>query len=234
MYLKRYRDIRLRDSGVWRILKRLGMNRLSASQRYKSRDRRWKRYEKQLPGHHVQMDVKFIAPIIPPAAAGASPAAAQGKWGAAGGRRKKCYQYTAIDDCARLRVLRIYERNNQKTAIQFADNVIARLPFQVQTIQTRNGAEFQSSFHWHLLDRGIAHRYIKPATPRLNEKVERSHRIDAEGFYRLLDGVMIDDTKLFNDKLTEWENFYNYHRHGGLGGQTPYERLKQKTQTSVK
>jgi transposase InsO family protein len=46
---------------------------------------------------------------------------------------------------------------------------------------------------------------------------------------------MIDDTQLFNDKLAEWENFYNYHRpHGGLGGQTPYERLKQKTQAPVK
>jgi transposase InsO family protein/transposase-like protein len=235
MYLKRYHGIQISDSGVWRILKRLGMNRLPASQRYKSRDRRWKRYEKQLPGHHVQIDVKFIAPITPPAAAGASPAATPGSSGTAGGRRKKYYQYTAIDDCTRLRVLRIYERNNQKTAIAFADYVIARLPFAVQTIQTDNGAEFQSAFHWHIQDLGIRHRYIKPATPRLNGKVERSHRIDAEEFYRLLDGVVIDDTKLFNDKLTEWENFYNYHRpHGGLGGQTPYERLKQKTQTSVK
>jgi transposase InsO family protein len=88
---------------------------------------------------------------------------------------------------------------------------------------------------WHIQDLGIRHRYIKPATPRLNGKVERSHRIDAEEFYRLLDGVVIDDTKLFNDKLAEWENSCNYHRpHGGLGGQTPYERLKQKTQTPVK
>ena len=37
----------------------------------------------------------------------------------------------------------------------------------------------------------------------------------------MLDGVMIDGTALFNDKLAEWEAFYNYHRpHGGLGGQT--------------
>jgi transposase InsO family protein len=64
--------------------------------------------------------------------------------------------------------------------------------------------------------------------------VERSHRIDAEEFYRLLDGVVIDDTNLFNDKLRDWEDFYNYHRpHGGLGGQTPYERLRQKTRTQV-
>jgi hypothetical protein len=34
------------------------------------------------------------------------------------------------------------------------------------------------------LDAGIGHVYIKAAAPRLNGKVERSHRIDAEEFYR--------------------------------------------------
>jgi transposase InsO family protein len=61
--------------------------------------------------------------------------------------------------------------------------------------------------------------------------VERSHRIDAQEFYQLLDkkGVS-DDIQLFNKKLKEWENFYNFQRpHGALDGQTPYERLKQKT-----
>lgn len=73
--------------------------------------------------------------------------------------------------------------------------------------------------------------YIKPATPRLNGKVERSHRIDSEEFYRLLEGQLIDDVNLFNDKLQEWEDYYNYDRpHGALAGSTPYERLKQKTQ----
>ncbi len=46
----------------------------------------------------------------------------------------------------------------------------------------------------------------------------------------MLDGVVIDDTYLFNDKLQQWEDYYNFdHPHGALGGQTPYERLKQKT-----
>ena len=126
----------------------------------------------------------------------------------------------------------IYDRCNQQTAIQFLDYLLDRLPFRVEVIQTDNGAEFQSLFHYHVLDKGIGHGYIKPRTPRLNGKVERSHRIDAEEFYQLLEGMMIDDTKVFNDTLREWENFYNYHRpHGGLGGQTPYERLKQRTQT---
>jgi transposase InsO family protein len=216
MYLKRYHDIDISDSGVWRILKRLDMNRLLASQRYKRHKDRWKRYEKALPGHRIQIDVKFVTPI-------------------SGRKKKKYYQFTAIDDCTRLRILRIYDRCNQKTSIQFLDHVLSKLPFKVEIVQTDNGAEFQGAFHWHVLDKGVGHVYIRPATPRLNGKVERSHRIDNEEFYRLLEGVVIDDSELFNDKLREWENFYNYARpHGGLGGQTPYERLKQKTTTPRK
>ena len=108
--------------------------------------------------------------------------------------------------------------------------MLEKLPFKVDVIQTDNGAESQAQFHYHVLDAGIGHVYIKPATPRLNGKVERSHRIDQEEFYRMLEGVVIDDTELFNGRLQEWESFYNFSRpHGGLGGQTPYERLREKT-----
>jgi transposase len=116
MYLRRYHDIEISPSGVWRVLNRLDMSRLPASQRYKRHKDRWKRYEKPLPGHRVQVDVKFIEPV--------------------GGSRKKHYQFTAIDDCTRIRVLRIYDRNNQKTAIQFLDYVLEKLPFGVEVIQT--------------------------------------------------------------------------------------------------
>ena len=147
MYLQRYHDVEISQSGVWRILKRLDMNRLPSSQRHKPLERRWKRYEKQQPGHRIQMDVKFIEPLH-------------------GARKPRYYQYTAIDDCTRLRVLRIYDRNNQNTAIQFLDYVCQKLPFRVDTIQTDNGSEFGAQFHWHVLDRGIRHVYIKPATQR--------------------------------------------------------------------
>lgn len=230
MYLKRYHDIDIACSAVYYILKRLGMNRLPASQRYKRHDKRYTRYEKQQPGNRVQIDVKFSEPIGLPAQ---NPAAAPVTATLPKRRRRaKCYQFTATDDCTRLRDLRIYPRCVQKTAVQFLDYVLESLPFRVEVIQTDNGAEFQSAFHWNVLDKGIAHTYIKPASPHLNGKVERSHRIDAEELYRMLDGVVIDDTGVFNDKLREWEDYYNYHRpHGALGGQTPYERLKQKTQT---
>jgi transposase InsO family protein len=213
MYLARYHDVTISTSGVWRILKRLGMSRLPTSQRYQRHSIRWKRYEKQRPGHQLQVDVKFIEPL------------------GQTGRKRRFYQFTAIDDCTRLRVLRAYPRCDQKTAIAFIDDVMAKLPFTVERVQTDNGSEFGASFHWHLLDAGVDHVKIKPRTPRLNGKVERSHRIDSEEFYRLLEGQIIDDTNLFTNRLQEWEDYYNYHRpHGALGGQTPYERLRQKTQ----
>jgi transposase InsO family protein len=50
----------------------------------------------------------------------------------------------------------------------------------------------------------------------------------------MLDGVVIDDAGVFNERPLEWENFYNFNRpHGGLGGQTPYEPLRQKTGSPV-
>ncbi|HYT78984.1 MAG TPA: DDE-type integrase/transposase/recombinase [Actinomycetota bacterium] len=75
-----------------------------------------------MPGHRVQIDVKFIAPLP--------------------GSRRKHYQFTAIDDCTRIRVLRLYDRLDQKRAIQFVDYVLEKLPFHVEVIQTDHGAEF--------------------------------------------------------------------------------------------
>jgi hypothetical protein len=47
----------------------------------------------------------------------------------------------------------------------------ARLPFRVDFYQTGNGGEFGSQFHYRVLDGGIGHVYIKPATPRLEKCV---------------------------------------------------------------
>jgi transposase InsO family protein len=103
----------------------------------------------------------------------------------------------------------------------------------VHVVQTDNGAEFQSQFHWYLESRDVRHCYIRPRTPRSNGKVERSHRVDDQEFYQLLDQDDIsDDIHLFNAKPREWEDYDNYHRpHGALSGQTPYERLLAKTKS---
>lgn len=214
-YLLRFHRISIAGSSVHRILRRHGLNRLPANQKHQPSGKRWRRYEKAQPGHRLQLDVKFLERIP--------------------GTRRRLYQFTAIDDCTRLRVLKVYDACTQRTAILFIDEVLRRLPFRVLVVQTDNGAEFQSQFHWHLEALEIRHVYIRPRTPRLNGKVERSHRVDDQEFYQLLDRDGItDDIHLFNEKLREWEDYYNYHRpHGALGGQTPYERLLAKTRADV-
>ena len=214
-YLRRFHQVAIATSTVHRILIRHGMNRLPANQKRRPIGRAWKRYEKPQPGHRLQLDVKFLERIA--------------------GTAKRLYQFTAIDDCTRIRVLKIYDACNQSSAIRFVNEVLRRLPFRVLVIQTDNGGEFQSRFHWHLEAQDIRHVYIRPRTPHLNGKVERSHRVDQQEFYQLLDKDGIaDDIHLFNDKLREWENYYNYHRpHGALDGQTPYERLLAKSTASV-
>ena len=64
-------------------------------------------------------------------------------------------------------------------------------------------AEFQYRFHWHLESLDIRHVYIRPRTPHLNGKVERSHRVDEQEFYQLLDKDGIaDDIHLFKQART--------------------------------
>ena len=46
--------------------------------------------------------------------------------------------------------------------------------------------------------------------------------------------ALMEEINLFNEKLREWEDYYNYHRpHGALNGQTPFERLIAKTRAEV-
>lgn len=211
MYPDRHHHERLTTAGIYGILKRHGMNRLPYDQRRRLAKMSSHRYEKPVPGQRLQVDVKFLEPLS--------------------GHQTKRYQYTAIDDCTRLRILKVYEKNNQDSAIAFIDHVLERLPFRVHTVQTDNGSEFQARFHWHVEDRGIRHVYIKPMTPRLNGKVERSHRTDDEEFYQFLDPEL--DLDGLHDKLAAWERYYNYERpSAALGGKTPYERFQDKLKDS--
>lgn len=203
-YLERYYNIEVSDSSVYRILAKYGVTRLGKT--VSRRTVHTKRYTKSSPGHHIQMDVRFLI------------------FKADDGKKTKRYQYTAIDDATRIRALKVYEKHNQKSAIDFVNYVIERFPFRIHTIRTDRGHEFQAKFHWYVEDKGISHVYIKPRTPQLNGKVERSHRTDKDEFYQLLSYK--DDVDL-EAKLEAWENFYNYHRpHSAFDGKTPYEQLK--------
>jgi IS30 family transposase len=83
-----------------------------------------KRYQKQVPGHHLQVDVKFLHLVTPD------------------GRKARRFQYTAIDDATRIRALKVYEQHTQAHAIDCIDHVVERFPFRIDTVRTDRGHEF--------------------------------------------------------------------------------------------
>jgi len=164
----------------------------------------------QIPGRSVQLDVKFVPRV--------------------GRARQRFYQFTAIDEATRFRVLRIYDHNNTRTAMAFLKEVREHFPFAIQKIQTDNDASFGPQFTWHLSDLSISHRHIPPGCPEVNGKVERSHKTDAEEFYR---GRMFHNKRDLARKLKRWEREYNEDRpHLALKGRTPAERVRELAQPS--
>lgn len=211
LYLRSHFKIFLSATTIHKIYRRYNLPKLRKGPQPKDR-RPYKRYNKSFPGEVVQVDVKFV----------------QKESGSPG----RYYQFTAIDDCTRYRVLRIYDQNTVRNSIDFIDEVRKKLPIAIAQIQTDNGSEFGNELTWHLEDLGIKHRHIKPKTPRLNGKVERSHRIDDDEFYSR---YKFDSKKDFMEALELWENEYNEDRpHSSLGGLTPKEALQNKLKEGTK
>jgi len=57
-YMARYHEIKISDASVLRILKRHGISRLPKN--VGRRKVHTKRYQKQVPSHRIQVDVKFL------------------------------------------------------------------------------------------------------------------------------------------------------------------------------
>jgi len=91
-YLQRYHGIKISDATAYRICRRHGLNRLPG--RVGRRAVHTHRYAKQVPGHHVQVDVTFLTLKTKR------------------GRQIRRFQYTAIDDATRIRALKMYDCHN--------------------------------------------------------------------------------------------------------------------------
>lgn len=98
------------------MLKRHGLSRLSRNAKRRTVQRH--RYEKQVPGHHIQVDVKFLALTN------------------VEGQRERQFQCTAIDDATGIWALKIYPRHTQANAIDFIDYIIPKFPFYIHTVRT--------------------------------------------------------------------------------------------------
>lgn len=161
---------------LWRVMRREGLTEPAA----KKKTYTPKPYEQmQYSGQRIQIDVKVV-----PRRCIADP-------------ELKLYQYTAIDEYSRYRVLRAYSEQSTYSSADFLRKVVrcfARKGIKVECVQTDNGFEFTNRFSHSKRDLktlfettaeslGIRHKLIRPYTPRHNGKVERSHREDQRRFY---------------------------------------------------
>ena len=127
------------------------------------------------------------------------------------------YQYTAIDEYTRQRVLWASKDHNTYSSAKFLEIVVRKFKYKIECIQTDNGFEFtnrmnaqkakeKTMFENKLEELGIEHKLIRTRTPRHNGKVERTHRKDQERFYYKRVFVSFED---FKEKLRHWCREYN-------------------------
>jgi transposase InsO family protein len=194
--LARRHGLKLALDTIHKVLVRHGENQL---RRPRLKRKGAKRYSRPVPGDRVQMDTCKIRPGL--------------------------YQYTAIDDCSRWRVIGLYPRRTAANTRDFLKHVLEEMPFPVQRVQTDRGGEF---FAYEVQDdlrqQHIKFRPNRPRAPHLNGEVERVQRTALDEFWPTVDPKDPD----LAAQLEQWRFFYNHHRpHSSLGGSTPAERIAE-------
>ena len=197
-WLDRVHHIRVAAATIRRVCRDLGYPPIRRTG--PRRPRQPLLFSKEHPGDCVQVDVKEVK--------------------IAG---QKCFQYTALDDCTRYRVLRLYPRKYHGTSLEFLATIRQMLPFPIRKVQVDNGTEFPLAFALAAQEAGIRLRHITPRRPEQNGKVERSHRIDEEEFWSR---ATFDEFTSAAQALRAWEHPYNHDRFSmALQGLTPAEKL---------
>ena len=200
--------VKLREAGytrtitsLYRVMQRIGIYNKVPS---KKKEYEPKPYEQmRYPGERIQIDVKYV----PRKNLTKEVIEEEGRY----------YQYTAIDEYTRKRVLLASKEQSTSASAEFVDIVLKKFPFKIECIQTDNGFEFTNRLHTYYTNKktmfeekleklGIRHKLIKPKTPRHNGKVERSHRKDQERFYYNKVFCSFED---FKNRLKYWEKEYN-------------------------
>jgi transposase InsO family protein len=152
----------------------------------------------------LQMDVKYITPEL-------------------SGLPYTCFEYAVVDIYSRYKDAVILNHLDQDGSILALMEILNRLPFTPDFIQTDNGLEFQGRFNKFCEERGLKHHLIHKSTPNENAVIERSFRTDEEEFFFMMEKAPKDYDEL-RTMFSLWLREYNHERpHLGINLKTPYE-----------
>lgn len=141
------------------------------------------------------------------------------------GRSRKIASFDAIDDCSRHVYAKIYEREDDDSAIDFVKNLINNVPFRIQRIRVDN--RYGKRFKNYCQSIGIEVIVNDPYTPKQNGKTERYHKTMKREFFWKYTSFH-DSMELLQYKYSQWLYHYNNNRrHGGYGmnRMTPNQKI---------
>ena len=237
--------IKLRKRGYTRtqpallkVLKRLKMP-TNPKSRPSPTCKKNKPYEQmKYPGERIQIDVKYVPKEC------LSTVFVE-RYGST-----ELYQYTAIDEYSRYRILCGYREHDTYSSSLFLCQVVSAfkaLGIEVKCVQTDNGMEFTKQFiagktNNHSMFEVTAKRLkvklkrIKPHTPKHNGKVERSHREDQKLFYSEIVRLnrLITDENDFKRRLKRHQDKTNNRPMRPLNYKTPRQVLEDFKNKQIK
>jgi transposase InsO family protein len=204
---------------VSRILKRLGLNRLSALEPAEP----IRRYERTTPGEIVHIDIKKLGKFNRIGHRVTNDRAGQSKTRGIGWE----YVHLAIDDHSRLAYSEILPDEKRGSSLRFLFNALRffrSLGVKVERIMTDNGSSFRSRRYAKALRRlRIKHLRTKPYTPKTNGKAERFVQTSLREWAYARAYETSDQRAA---ELPIWLHRYNWHRpHGSIGAKPPISRI---------
>jgi transposase InsO family protein len=204
---------------VSRILKRLGLNRLSALEPAEP----IRRYERATPGEIVHIDIKKLGKFNRIGHRITGDRIGQSNTRGVGWE----YVHLAIDDHSRLAYSEILPDEKQGSSLRFLFNALRffrSLGVKVERIMTDNGSSFRSRRYAKALRRlRVKHLRTKPYTPKTNGKAERFVQTSLREWAY---ARAYDTSDQRAAELPVWLHRYNWHRpHGAIGAKPPISRI---------
>ena len=212
-------EVGVSPATVSRILRRLGLNKLSALEPAEP----VRRYEREHPGEMIHIDIKKLGKID-----GIGHRITGDRRGQSS-KRGTGWEFThvCIDDASRIAFAKVMTDEKKKSAVAFLKAALAYykcLGVSVQRVMTDNGSCYRSfAFRRACKRLGLKHIRTKPYTPKTNGKAERFIQT-ALREWAYAQAYHHSDQR--TAELPKWLHRYNWHRpHGGIDDKTPISRL---------
>jgi len=208
---------------VSRILRRLGLNRLSSLEPAEP----VRRYEREHPGEMIHLDIKKLGRIDGVGHRITGDRRGQSNRRSRGEGLGWEFVHVAIDDASRIAFAKVMTSERKRSATAFLKAALAyydSLGIKVERVMTDNGSCYKSFAFRRLCKRlGLKHIRTKPYTPKTNGKAERFIQTCLREWAY---AQAYHHSRQRTEQLPYWLHRYNWHRpHTGIGAKTPISRL---------